>query len=284
MGDFLNFFDLHCDTAYRCFTEKKELNDNDLSVKFNTRFFEKHYQTFAFFIPENIACPFEFYKLMKRDFEQKLCMLSNRSFTPVFSVENGNLIEKDLDRIYLLKEDKIRIITLTWNGENQIAGGVGTEIGLKSFGKEVIRKLNDNNIYCDLSHLNKKSFYEALDIAKFPIVTHSCISDVFPHRRNISLDMAKSVAKRNGVIGLCLYPEFLGEDNFLENFYKNVYYCLDFGLEDNISIGSDFDGCEIPFDIGFLPELYTFLEFKGIDKKILSKLFFDNAYKALTNN
>ena len=56
------------------------------------------------------------------------------NLTPIFTVEGGLLIEDDLNRIEALYNDGIRALTLTWNGENQIAGGADTNIGLKNFG------------------------------------------------------------------------------------------------------------------------------------------------------
>jgi len=84
------------------------------------------------------------------------------------------------------------------------------------------------------------------------------------------------IAQKNGVVGICLYDAFLG-NNPLEKIYKNIYLCLEKGFEDNIAIGTDFDGCDTIFNTKDIPYLYDFFTCKGIKKKTLDKLFFENA-------
>ena len=52
------------------------------------------------------------------------------------------------------------------------------------------------------------------------------------------------------------------------------------GLENNIAIGSDFDGADmLPelSDISKVPDLYTYLENRGISAETLKKIFYENA-------
>ena len=58
-------------------------------------------------------------------------------------------------------------------------------------------------------------------------------------------------------------------------------HILDIGGEDVLAIGSDFDGCDINAElagIDKIPDLARSLERRGMDKKLLNKIFFDNAY------
>ncbi len=280
----MNFFDLHCDTAFRMYNENLGFDSENLGV--NSRFlscFEKWYQCFAVFIKEETAEPFDFYKKVLYDLRQKVFLLDYKNLKPVLTVEGGTLIENDINRIYTLKEDGVFALTLTWNGENNIAGGAKSEADLKPFGIDLIKRLNEVKIAADLSHLNTKSFYKAVEYADFPIATHSCLLEVHKHVRNINLKMLKLISQKGGIVGLCLYPEFLGSENVYEAFYKNVCLCLENGFENNIAIGSDFDGCKTPLDTGDIPRLYDYLNSRGIDAKTLDKLFFYNAKNYLKN-
>ena len=281
----MNFFDLHCDTPYECYTKNQEFYVNRLGISGEGgKDFNNWYQTFAFWIKDGLENPFDFYKKMYSDFKTKLKNKPN-NLTPLFSVEGGDLIENDSDRLFVLKEDNIRFLTLTWNGENKIAGGVNSDKGLTDFGKEVIDKMNFLKIGCDLSHLNKKSFYSALEYAEFPLATHSNCSEICRHPRNLNTEQIKLLCEKKGIIGLCFYPLFLGGDVF-EKIYENICFLCDKGYENHIAIGSDFDGAKMDErldNISKIPFLYEFLEQKGIKRDVLNKIFYENAYNYIAN-
>lgn len=277
----MKFFDLHCDTAYKCYRDNLLFTDNSLAVTpQKAAALEQWYQCFAIFIKDGIKNPFEYYNNTLNSFKKQL---NNKpdNLIPILTVEGGLLIENDLSRVETLYNDGIRTLTLTWNGENQIAGGADTDVPLKDFGREVIDELNRFGIATDLSHLNKKSFYGAIEIAEKPIISHSCLETVNNHRRNIDDNQLKELVQKGGIFGLCFYPAFLGEGDVFENIYKNIYYILDMGYEDYLSIGSDFDGADMSeklYDISAVPTLYENLKSRKIDENILNKIFFENAY------
>jgi membrane dipeptidase len=230
-------------------------------------------------IRDDIENPWQTYKNIIADFKCKLSKKED-NLTPLFSVEGGALLEADSDRIYKLYADGIRFLTLTWNGENRIAGGINSEKALTAFGKEVICKMNELKMGCDLSHLNEKSFYPSVEAADFPLATHSNCRDICNHSRNLTFSQIKLIAEKGGVIGLCFYPAFLG-DNVYEAIYKNIFYLCDKGLEDHVAIGSDFDGAQMDnslYKIEQIPCLFRYLQEKGLKKELLYKIFYKNAY------
>lgn len=276
----MDFFDLHCDTAYECYVKNEKFYVNRLAVSGEAgSCFDNWTQTFAVWIKDSAENPFSLYKNILNDFKSKLSE-KPQNLIPIFSVEGGAVLENDADRLYTLKSDGIRFLTLTWNGENKIAGGADSEKGLSLFGKEVIEKMNKLKIGCDLSHLNEKSFYSAIELADFPLATHSNCRSVYNHKRNLTDEQLKLIAKKGGVIGLCFYPEFLGE-NVFEKLYLNILHLAELGLENNIAIGSDFDGgkmaCELK-NITKIPSFRAFLEAKGLNSCLLDKIFSKNAY------
>ncbi len=277
----MKFFDLHCDTAYKCYTQNLSFDNNSLAInRQKANCFERWYQCFAIFINDSEKEPYKFYKNALKFFERQI-KEKPHNLTPIFTVEGGRLIENDLSRVEQLYNDGIKALTLTWNGENQIAGGAQSEARLKPFGKEVISELNRFGIFTDLSHLNKQSFYDAIELADKPIVTHACCEYNFKHRRNIDDSQIKLLTEKEGILGLCFYPEFLGQGNALENIYKNVYHILEIGYQDYLCIGSDFDGADMAdnlYDISFVPALYEYLNKRGVSKQILNKIFFKNAF------
>ena len=139
--------------------------------------------------------------------------------------------------------------------------------------------MNTLKIGCDLSHINEKSFYSAIEIADFPLATHSNCRTLLDHPRNLTDEQIKLIAEKGGIIGLCYYPAFLGGKPF-DALYKNICHLLEMGLENNIALGSDFDGALMdetlssPLDI---PCFYEFLSRNGLENKLLDKIFFQNA-------
>lgn len=275
----MKFFDLHCDTAFECYRKNEGFYVNRLGVSgVKGEVFEEWKQTFAVWIKDDLQNPFSLYQNIIKDFKQKLSK-KPKNLTPLFAVEGGAVLEDDTDRLFTLKDDGIKMLTLTWNGDNNIAGGVKGENTLTDFGKRVIAKMNALSIACDLSHLNEKSFYEALDNAKYPLCTHSDCRALFDNPRNLNDNQIKALCERGGLIGLCFYPDFLGEDVF-EGIYKNIVHLSSFGYEDNIAVGSDLDGGKMHKrldDIGKVPELYAFLRAKGLENRLLDKIFYENA-------
>lgn len=272
----MNFFDLHCDTAYRMYLENQPFFENNLAVSAEKgKIFENWIQTFAIFVSEDTKNPFLFYKNVLNNLKQNL----KGDVKPVFAVEGGTVIEDDADRLYHLKDDGIRFITLTWNGENSIAGGVNSEKGLSDFGRRVIEKMNALKMSVDLSHLNQKSFYDIIEIAEKPLATHSNCRAICDNKRNLTDNQIKLIVEKGGIIGLNFYPLFLGGD-FTQKIYENIFYLCDKGYENNIAIGTDFDGadmCQEMSDISKIPVLFENLLKKGLKKELLYKIFFKNA-------
>jgi len=275
----MELFDLHCDTPFRCFTEKKDFLKNDLDISFEKAgCFSKWSQIFAVWVREETPSPFDFYKSVLTDFKSKLIGCEREGFNPLFSLEGGSVIE-EIDYLNEIKNDGVSVITLTWNGKNKIASGANEKGGLTAFGEAVIKKMNSLKIATDLSHLNEESFFDAITVTDYPIATHSCSKSVFNHKRNLSDEALIKIAQKGGIVGICPYPEFSGKNSF-QSVYDNLCYMLSLGLENHIAFGSDFDGAQMSdelLDISHIPLLRAYLLKKGVREEHLDLLFYENA-------
>ncbi len=270
---------MHCDTAYECYNKNQEFYVNSLSVSAKAaESFEIWRQVFAVWIKDTTPNPWQMYNQIMVDFKKKLTYIPS-NLIPAFAVEGGALLEDKKDRLFTLKEDGIKFLSLTWNGENLLAGGCQSEKCLTDFGKEVITLMNSLKIGCDLSHLNQKSFYLAVERAGFPLATHSNCRALCDNKRNLTDNQISLIAEKGGIIGLCFYPSFLS-GNVFDAIYENIFYLCDKGYENNIAIGSDFDGGKMDLSLcrpQQIPLLYAFLSKKGLEEALLNKIFFDNA-------
>ena len=280
----MRYFDLHCDTASKC--RKLKIYPDDLSLAASVLkggALDEWRQCFAIFIDDNCIDKKREYLDTVSDFKQKI----SRFKTPgqILTLENAACVDS-ADFTDVLKADGIRAVTLTWNGENALAGGCHTDIGLKPFGREVVAALNRRHIAVDLSHLSRQSFFEIERIADTVFASHSCCDKTHRHPRNLTDEQIRLIASHGGVIGVCFYPEFLGTKYSLEGFWRHINHLLNMGLENHICIGSDFDGAAMSDcldGVDKIPVLYTFLMRRGIDCITLDKIFFSNAEKFFEN-
>lgn len=113
---------------------------------------------------------------------------------------------------YMYSEIGTRHIGLTWNEENQLATGVrgNPERGLTEFGKEAVGKIQDLGIILDVSHLNEKSFWDVMELAKKPIIaSHSNCRAICDNKRNLTDEQIRAIGKNGGVIGVNAFHEFV---------------------------------------------------------------------------
>lgn len=277
----MKYFDLHCDTPLRCYDENLLFDDRRLAVNSGAAsYFDEWKQCFAVWIRDDLPEPFTYYKNVLNGFKQKI-KNAPKNLIPIFTVEGGAVIEGDISRLSILKEDGIRALTLTWNGKNRMASGCAETGGLTPFGRDAIAELDRLKIASDVSHLNEQSFWDVIKIAEHPIATHSNCDAVFHHRRNLSDEQLKAIAAKGGIIGVSCYPEFLG-DGVFDGFYANIRHLMRLGLEDHIAFGSDFDGAKMSQKLDGpckIPHLLSCLLQKGIKETQINKIFYKNPEK-----
>ena len=275
------FADLHCDTLYEIMKKGVSYNDDSLSVLFSAfDIFEKHIRNYAIYLENGIDDPRDLYENMLTIYQKIKPNLQNKGVVPILSVEGGALVENGYP-IEKLSYDGVKIMSLAWNFDNSLAGGSNGNGVITQKGAEIILQMNKYGMALDLSHLNKKSFYEAINKANTVVATHSCLAEICSHPRNITIEQAKLISQKQGVLGLCFYPEFLG-GNVFEAIYKNIFLLLDAGLQNSIAIGSDFDGATMAKELNTIadvPKLYDYLLDKIGDKALLDKIFYENAQK-----
>ncbi len=277
----MDYFDLHCDTATVCCKTNQSYRSNNLAVSFEkASLFDNWQQFFAIWIGDSDASPYDTYIRTLKDYKQKINFKSN-NLKPFITLENATLLEGNIDRLYNLYNDGVKAITLTWNGENAIAGGAASNGRLTEYGKDVIKVMNELHIYCDLSHLNEQSFFDVLELAEYPIATHSNCKSICNHRRNLTDEQLKLLKEKGGIVGLCFYPEFLGCEVF-EGIYRNLYHIFDLGLENAVACGSDFDGAVMQRELDSIEKvshLRSFLQQKGLPHDLINNFFYNNAEK-----
>lgn len=209
----------------------------------------------------------------------------------VLTVENGSLLGAGLEHVEELRRDGVRMVTLTWNGENALGSGHETDHGLTPLGKEAVRALEKAGIVIDVSHLNDAGFRDVLEVAQKPFAaSHSNARFVCPHRRNLEDEQIREMVMRNCIIGLNYYSLFLrsdGKDADFDDLYRHICRFLELGAEDCLALGSDFDGADLPpclDDCRKVPALGEYLLSRGLGRPLVEKLFWKNALEFARTN
>lgn len=166
----------------------------------------------------------------------------------MFGIENGLALSHDLQNVRHFAQRGVVYITLCHNGDNDIcdsARGCNTHGGVSRFGRDVIREMNDCGLMVDLSHAAEKSFYDALQASRTPVVcSHSNCRALCDHPRNLTDGQLRYIAECGGVVQITLYPGFLrtqGEATVMDA-VRHLEHAIDIAGIDHVGIGTDFDG------------------------------------------
>lgn len=166
----------------------------------------------------------------------------------MFGIENGLALNHDVANVRHFAQRGVVYITLCHNGDNDIcdsARGCNTHNGVSQFGEKVIQAMNAEGIMVDLSHAAEKSFYDALDISRTPIVcSHSNSRALCDVPRNLTDDQLRALAHKGGVAHITLYHGFLRKDGeaTVIDAIEHLEHAIDIMGIDHVGIGTDFDG------------------------------------------
>ena len=174
-----------------------------------------------------------------------------------FGIQGGNALDDSLDALDLIPDDlvlRITIVHLTTSRIGVTSAPIGTRRGdgLSLFGKDYVRRLNEKKIFVDLAHINRRGFFDALavhDPSQPLLVTHTGVSGVHPHWRNLDDEQLRAVANTGGTIGVMYQASFLGEPAAAvgaETVVRHLAHIVDTVGDDHASLGSDWDGAITP--------------------------------------
>ena len=130
-------------------------------------------------------------------------------------MENGFPLAKDLSRVEEFYKLGVRYITLCHSFHNDICDSSSDakpaeHNGVSDFGKQVIAEMNRLGMMVDVSHASDKSFFDAVELSKAPIIaSHSSVRAIAQHNRNMTDEMIKKLAAKGGVIQICLLDVYV---------------------------------------------------------------------------
>src|SRR6202047_542656 len=163
----------------------------------------------------------------------------------LIGVEGGHMIGNDIRMVRIFSDLGVRYMTLSHFYNDEWADSSTDKPahnGLTDYGKEIVREMNRQGMLVDISHVSDKTFYDALEVSKAPLIaSHSSCRALCNHPRNMTDDMIKALAARGGVIQINY------EKSFIDQAYKDAYGKATGGVVETIAqmkkICGDDDGC-----------------------------------------
>ncbi len=221
----------------------------------------------------------------------------------LLSIEEGGCCMGSLDHLQTLYDAGARMMTLTWNHENELASPNHPckeryfsfdpkrdqeDHGLKARGVEFVEAMQDMGMLVDVSHLSDAGFYDVCRIVKGPFVaSHSNARAVCGCGRNLTDDMIRQLAEHGGVMGLNFCPEFLEPKDkdprqTLEAIAAHARHIINVGGKECIGIGTDFDGIGGLLDYGTPDRMVALAEGlaeKGFTQEEIEGIFYKNVLR-----
>ncbi|MFH1120494.1 MAG: dipeptidase [Bacteroidota bacterium] len=128
-------------------------------------------------------------------------------------LENGYPVGSDISNVRKFYELGARYITLCHTRNNDICDSstdTTEHNGITDFGKQLIAEMNHLGMMIDVSHVSDKSFSDALELSKTPVIaSHSCSRAMCDNPRNLSDDMLRALAEKGGVIQMCILSSYV---------------------------------------------------------------------------
>lgn len=304
-------FDCHADTPFELWRKNEPLRQNSCHIDLQRiKEFPNYAQFFAYCtysqgitLDNRFWSPEQLYSrpktIMEKELnkyadEMRLCRNADElhrawesgKAAAFYTLEGAEGIKCDPEKLDSLFDDGVRMVSLTWNADNALAGFHGTNSPLTALGKDFVKKAQSRGMIIDVSHSSDQTIYDILDITTMPIIaSHSNSRAICGNSRNLSDELFILISRCGGLAGINLYSTFLcdGTATF-DSVYAHIDHFLELSGEEHVALGGDLDGCDT------LPE-----GFSGIDsysslgdflltkypQQVVEKLFFGNVLRVL---
>lgn len=308
----MNFpvFDLHCDTALALLGPDRNgagsLRKNEYHIDLErAKQLSGYAQCFACFTSEDMYERFGVSPVVM--FERELATIQrevdkNRDLISIAytlgeieeNLEKGKMsailtlegtagIGYDPELLQDLSLIGFRMVTLTWNEKNPLAGSHLTGGSLTDQGREFVTEAQRLGIRIDVSHLSDEAFWDVINMTNAPIAaSHSNSRACHNVSRNLTDDMFRAICESGGVAGFNLYDEFVGEKPDIDTACDHILHLLELDPDcRHIALGGDLDGCDRlihGFDgVQSYPALAARLLERGLTEKMVQDIFWNNA-------
>lgn len=142
------------------------------------------------------------------------------------ALEGGDALEGDLEKLYEMHENGLRLIQLIHFRNNELGHAQTSPYspgGLSEFGREVVREANRLGLVIDTAHANNETLMDVIALSRHPIIfSHGGVREYTDHDRVVTDDQIRAIAENGGVVGI--WPNDFDRIGHLIN---RIQRCLD---------------------------------------------------------
>ena len=167
-------------------------------------------------------------------------------------VQGGNALDGERAPAILDALIRVTLVHFTKSSIGVSSAARNSDGRLTERGIDFVRELDARRVFVDLAHIHRRGFFDAVaahDRSLPLMVSHTGVTGVTPHWRNIDDDQLRAVAETGGVVGVMYQSSFLG-DPMLAGRATSIIAHLEHIIatvgEDHAALGSDWDGMIIP--------------------------------------
>jgi membrane dipeptidase len=225
-------------------------------------------------------------------------------FAALMGMEGGHMIDDSLAVLRDYQRLGVRYLTLSHSVNtnwSDSSGDTPKHNGLTDFGKDVVRELNRLGMLVDISHVSDKTFWDAMETSKAPLVaSHSSLRSISGHPRNMTDDMIRALGGKGGVIMINYSRSFLSDELYQaglnnvpmaqrptvswEKIVEHIDHAAKLVGANHVGLGSDFDGTTVPDgmdDVSMLPKITAALLDKGYSEQDVKNILGENILRLL---
>jgi len=225
-------------------------------------------------------------------------------FAALMGMEGGHMIDDSLAVLRDYQRLGVRYLTLSHSVNtnwSDSSGDTPLHNGLTDFGKDVVRELNRLGMLVDISHVSDKTFWDAMETSKAPLVaSHSSLRSISGHPRNMTDDMIRALGGKGGVIMINYSRSFLSNELYeaglknvplaerptvsWEKIVEHIDHAAKLVGATHVGLGSDFDGTTVPDgmdDVSMLPKITAALLDKGYSEQDVKNILGENILRLL---
>ena len=214
------------------------------------------------------------------------------------SVEGMEAIGDDLSGIDRYARLGVRMGMLTWNEENLLATGAGGDpySALTELGRLAVRRMEEQRMLLDISHLNDGGFRDVMLRASRPVIaSHSNCRALCDVRRNLTDEQLRAIRDTGGIVGLNVHHAFVHADRRQQTaqmLARHAAHMADVMGAEHVACGFDFceyfgpgnEGAEGLENCSQIQNLFYWLERFGMSKEERSGIARENFLRILREN
>jgi membrane dipeptidase len=217
----------------------------------------------------------------------------------IMHLEGAEAIDQDLEALDHWHAAGLRSLGPVWSRPNAFGHGVpfrfpstpDTGDGLSTAGRALVARCNVLRIAVDVSHLNTRGFWDVAEITGAPLIASHCgVHALAAASRNLTDDQLDAVGASGGIVGIPYIVDFLRADGALDRstplstVVAHVRHVADRIGIGHVGFGSDFDGGDIPDELGDvagLPRLLDALADDGFTREEIAAIAWGNWRRVL---